>query len=138
MGPRPSVIRRLSNHPALLAGMLLFAFFPTLTFLGHWDALFAGHPGPEQSIVSASQPAMFDVTVERAAEQAEQIEHAQHCHTELGSCSGQPVPAGFGLFIMREVLLRPPAVALAVLRPQIHRAPPSLASAPPTPPPRYS
>jgi hypothetical protein len=138
MGPRPSVIRRLSNHPAFLAGVLLFAFSPTLTFLGHWDALFAGHVGPEQSVVSSSQPTMFDITAEQAAEQAEQIEHAQHCHTELGSCSGQPVPAGFGLFIMREVLLRPPAVALAVLRREMHQALPSLAAAPPTPPPRDS
>jgi len=136
MGPRHSLFRRFFGQQAFLAGILFVAFFPSLSFLGHWGDIFEGSLGPDMSIPRYSGAVMFDLTAERAATQAEETEHAQHCHTDLGSCSGQPVPAGFGLFVMREVLVRPPAVALAFVLADAQHALPSPAAAPLTPPPR--
>jgi len=136
MGPRHSIVRRFFGHQPVLAGILFVAFFPTLSFLGHWGDVFAGNFGPDMSVPRYSGAVMFDVAAQRAAARVEETEHAQHCHTDLGSCSGQPVPAGFGLFVMREVLVRPPAVALAFLPAEARRALPSPAAAPLTPPPR--
>ena len=132
MHPRRSIFQRWFGQPALLAALLLFAFFPTLSFLGHWDALFLGRPGPEVTLLVASGSAILNV----AAQQTEEAEHAEHCHTDLGSCSGQPMPAGTGLFTMREILVRPPAVAIAFLKADVRRLHPLLTITPPTPPPR--
>jgi hypothetical protein len=97
------VYGKTRTSPAWLAALLLAAFLPTLTFLGHWNELFAGAVvAPAQVPVSAS--AMFDLT----AQQADQSRHAQHCHTNLGTCSEQPMPAGIGLLTTHETLFGPP------------------------------
>ena len=137
MRPRAAIIRRIFSHQSFLAAALLFAFFPTLTFLGHLDAIYDGALGPDTTLPRITTAAIFSLSAEQASEFAEATEHAQHCHTDLGSCSGQPVPAGFGLFVMREVLIRPPAVALALLPGEVAAAFPMPGPSPLTPPPRF-
>lgn len=118
---------KLARRQRLCTALLLLAFLPTLTFLGHWDEIF----GPADA-APAPASALFDLT----ADQAEQIEHSQHCHTDLASCSAQPMPAGVGLFATREALLGPlpslvpagqPAYLMALSGPPL---------APSVPPPR--
>jgi hypothetical protein len=114
-----------------IAVVLLIAFFPTLTFLGHWDEIFTASDEP---VAAAPLAAITDLN----AELAEQAEHAAHCHTNLASCSAQPLPAGVGLLLTQESLLGPP--------PQTFRTPPldeAVAQsgptvAPPSPPPRFA
>ncbi|MGI8552556.1 MAG: hypothetical protein ACR2PL_17470 [Dehalococcoidia bacterium] len=78
---------------------MLLAFLPSLSFLGHWDEVFS-------SAIPDLLPAaaLFD----GAAEQAERAEHANHCHTDLASCSAQPLPAGLGLLATHETHLPTP------------------------------
>ena len=89
--------RRYAGLQPLIAALLLIAFLPTLSFVGHWGEIFGGQRDPP---VPAS--AMLDL----AAQRAEQTEHSQHCHTDLASCSAQPMPSGLGLFATHETLLR--------------------------------
>lgn len=111
----------------LLPLLLLFAFLPTLTFLGHWHDLLGQAP-------PALAPA--SIIVDGAAQRAEAAEHAMHCHTNLGSCSAQPLPAGLGLLATHEALF---ALLLAYLigrvRPDAHIAGGRIVP-PPSPPPR--
>jgi hypothetical protein len=128
------VLGSLFNRQRLLAAVLLLAFFPTLTFLGHWGDLFEGSGTVDVLMAPVTGAMLFDVT----AQQAEKAAHALHCHTDLGSCSGQPMPAGAGLFVTRETLILPlpfVAAALASVAAPIIPAP---AGTPPTPPPRSS
>lgn len=111
------------------AGVLLLAFLPALSFLGHWDEVFGG------SLVAQSSAS---VLVDAAAQQAEQTEHSRHCHTDLASCSAQPLPAGLGLLAMRETLLRPPAPQSSAGEDRQTRASFGRTISPPSPPPRWS
>jgi hypothetical protein len=123
------IFRRILADQVGIAAVLLLAFVPTLTFLGHWDEIF----GSPDVVAPLPISAVYDLT----AQQAEQAEHAMHCHTNLGSCSAQPMPAGVGLLLTQEALLGPP--------PQITREAPAAETAvrpapaliPPSPPPRY-
>ena len=125
------VPRKLSRRQRCEAALLLFAFLPTLTFLGHWEEIFAGSSvGPVQVPVTAS--AIYDLV----AQQADQARHAMHCHTSLGSCSEQPMPAGVGLFATRETLVSPPSSQPAPLADGDPLPPSGPAAQPPTPPPR--
>jgi hypothetical protein len=125
-----SLFRRILADQIGIAAVLLIAFFPTVTFLGHWDEIFT----PTDDVAPAPLYAMTDLN----AELAEQAEHASHCHTNLASCSAQPLPAGVGLLLTQEALVGPP--------PQTFRAAPideaavqlGPSLAPPSPPPRLA
>jgi hypothetical protein len=128
--PARGLFRRILADQIGIAAVLLFALLPTLTFMGHWDEIFAG---PDY-VAPTPQVAIFDLT----AELAERAEHAAHCHTNLGSCSAQPMPAGVGLLLMQEALLGPPP-QISRMTPVVQAlARPGPAIIPPSPPPRYS
>jgi hypothetical protein len=122
----------LLKRQRLLAAALLLAFLPTLTFLGHWGDVFGGTGAVDVILAPVAGPTLVDV----AAQQAEKAAHALHCHTDLGSCSGQPVPAGYGLFVTRETLILPLPFVLSALVFQAAHIIPAPAGTPPTPPPR--
>jgi hypothetical protein len=113
-----------------IAAVLLIAFFPTVSFLGHWDEIFT----PPDVVA----PAPINAITDLSAELAEQAEHANHCHTNLASCSAQPLPAGVGLLLTQEALLGPPpqTYRAAALDETVTQPGPSLA--PPSPPPRMA
>jgi len=117
---------RLERAAALL---LLLAFLPTLSFLGHWD-----------EIVTSAQvvPAPASVLIDAAAQRAAQADHARHCHTDLASCSAQPIAAGLGLFASRETFLRPPRPQLAFDMAEQTRTLLGRTLSPAPPPPRHS
>jgi hypothetical protein len=69
---------------------------------------------------------------------AEQAEHAAHCHTNLASCSAQPLPAGVGLLLTQEALLGPPPQTVRAAPVDEAVAQPGPAPAPPSPPPRLA
>jgi hypothetical protein len=121
------VYRILHARQHWLAAILLFSFLPTLTFLGHWDEILDG---------GAPEPSPASAIADFAAEQAEQIEHASHCHTNLGSCSAQPMPAGVGLLATHEALLGPPPSIFEARLEDGAQAPPGPALIPLLPPPR--
>jgi hypothetical protein len=91
-----------------LAALLLFAFLPTLTFLGHWDEIFLDSALGSNRVYAPPDAASI---LSRTAQQADDEQHEQHCHTNLGSCSEQPMPAGIGLLAIHDALL--PAAPLA-------------------------
>lgn len=117
---------RLERAVALV---LLIAFVPTLSFLGHWDEIFGG-------LIARPVPAA--VLLDAAAQRAEQAEHSRHCHTELASCSAQPLPAGLGLLATRDTLLRPPLLKLVLGATARASVLLGRAVSPPSPPPRLS
>ncbi len=122
--------QRLKPSP-IVATLLLVAFFPTLSFLGHWDEIFGGSVlGP--TVLQLPAAAIFDA----ARQRTDQAEHAQHCHTALSSCSEQPMPAGVGLLITQEATLLPPSLGITsrVVLDATPRQSPS--EQPLTPPPR--
>jgi hypothetical protein len=71
------------------------------------------------------------------AELAEQVEHATHCHTNLASCSAQPLPAGIGLLRTQEALFLPPSLqaAVRIVHNSVFRSGPRRPPLPP--PPRF-
>jgi hypothetical protein len=96
-----------------LAVLLLASIFPTVSFMGHWDTIFLGE---------SDDPPSATVWIDYAAEQADKIEHTQHCHEDLSSCVAQPLPAGLGFLITHDdIFFIPPfrfagQAALAVAR----------------------
>lgn len=124
------VFAKLLHRQQLHAGLLLFAFLPTLVFLGHWgDTLTTG------PLVVGHAAALIDQTPQVREQHAEEAEHAEHCHTNLASCSAQPLPSGLGFFVSGDTLLKPPP--LRILTPylaSVTRAGRLLS--PPVPPPR--
>ena len=111
------------------AGVLLLTFLPTLSFLGHWSEILGGSQVPQASA---------SVLVDAAAQQADQVDHSRHCHTDLAACSAQPLPAGLGLLATRETLLRPPSLLSTESADRQTRASLGHTISPPAPPPRSS
>lgn len=72
--------------------------------MGHWDDIFGTKP---------EAVAPISALIDLSAEHAEEVEHSQHCHTNLASCSAQPLPSGLGLLITSDTSLRPPPLRYA-------------------------
>lgn len=123
--------RKLLTSPAWLAAILLFSFLPTLTFVGHWEEIVRG-----TAVTSLQMPASGAIIFDAVMQQADQARHAMHCHTNLGSCSEQPMPAGVGLFASRETRPGPPPALVAARLQEVALVVPGPAFAPLLPPPR--
>jgi hypothetical protein len=118
-----------------LAALLMVAFLPTLTFLGHWNEIFFGSVlGSNQVYVAPDVASLLPNT----PQDAEESEHAQHCHTNLSSCSEQPMPSGIGLLAMHDALLGPAPAVVQIRLVDNGPAVPQLAILPLTPPPRVA
>ena len=68
-----------SRHAQRCALLLLLAWLPTLTFVGHWEALAA-------PLTSAGGPAATHAHASPSG--ASDREHAAHCHTGFDECGG--------------------------------------------------
>jgi hypothetical protein len=125
-----SLFRKILADRVGIAVVLLIAFFPTLTFLGHWDEIFTASDKP---VAAAPLATITDLN----AELAEQAEHAAHCHTNLAACSAQPLPAGVELLLTQESLLGPPPLTFRMpsIDDAVVQSGPTVA--PPSPPPRF-
>src|SRR5947209_18775025 len=99
-----STMNRAKWQQRGLAALLLFAFLPTLTFLGHWNEIFLGSVLGSNHVYAASGTASL---LSGSTQDSDDDEHAQHCHTSLGSCTEQPMPAGVGLLSTHDALLGP-------------------------------
>jgi hypothetical protein len=119
--------RRGTWQLRLLGLLLLATILPTLSFMGHWDEI-AGAAPDQQPPVSQ--------LIDLADQQAERIEHTQHCHVDLSSCAAQPLPSGMGLLITRDTLLTPPPLRYERNLSTVASALYDLSIVPTTPPPR--
>lgn len=114
--------RRSARTPAQHAALLLLlAWLPTLSYLGHWDAL-RGAPS-SHGAAHVEGPAGDDA-------------HAQHCHLDVEGCAEGSAPApALSASAQLDVLRPPPEVHLAPAH-AVGPAPANRSDAPATPPPR--
>jgi len=89
-----STAARRAWRRALVAGplLLLFAFLPSVTYVGHWYEL-VGHGSA-------------------ASEAAEHAQHESHCHVAASACADQPVPVGGRLLPLAVELMEPRLLAV--------------------------
>ena len=102
------VIRKLLRRQELHAAILLLAFVPTLAFVGHWNDIFGSGQGETPATAAPATAASTPTLYDASAQQAEQEQHEQHCHTNLASCSEQPVPSGAGFMVTHDTHVFPP------------------------------
>ena len=60
------------------------AFLPTLTFLGHWNEISLGASSGSNHVQAMPDTASL---LSNSPQDSDEDEHAQHCHTSLGSCT---------------------------------------------------
>lgn len=86
--PRPGLCPRVA-HLTLMRWLLVAAYLPALTFLGHWP-LSVDIPGTS-----------FYVGLPESATQGV---HKDHCHADAGSCSDTPVTTTGTVALLAESL----------------------------------
>ena len=93
--------------------VLLLLLAPQLFYAGHWSV------------------AAHDVQTP-----AERTEHHQHCHTDVATCSGLPLPSGPGQLLFTEELLADPVLHAMLIESGQRATPAGLSARPLFPPPR--